>query len=375
MIYFDNAATSYPKPRAVINGMVDAVVKYGGNPGRSSHALSREASRLIYECREEVASLFDGQAENVVFTYNATYALNLAINALRPKGGRALISSLEHNAVWRPISSGGEYDIFDCSGSDGDIIKSFTEKLKDHPRIVVCNQMSNLNGRLLPINEIGRLCGIMGIPFIVDASQGAGRVRLSIKECRADAICAPSHKGLWGIQGGGFALFADKYTDGVSLKPFVFGGNGINSLESTMPDFLPERFEGGTPSTPAIASLLHGIREVKRIGIDLISYREERLGKRLVEGLSVIKGAEVYGNAPPSGNVVFNMKGIPSERLCSELDKLGFCLRGGYHCCPLGHKTLKTPQGGAARASFSLYNYSAEVDKLLSVLNEISRQI
>ncbi len=372
MIYFDNAATSYPKPRAVINGMIDAVVKFGGNPGRSSHFLSREASRLIYECREEVASLFDGMAENVVFTYNATYALNLAINALRPAHGRALISSFEHNAVLRPIAAGGEYDVFDCSGNDEQILSSFTERLKLHPRLVVCNHMSNLNGRIMPVKEIGRLCHIMGIPFIIDASQSAGRVMVSLKDTFADAICAPSHKGLWGIQGGGFAVFADKYSEGGALAPFVYGGNGVNSLESSMPDFLPERFEGGTPSTPAIASLLCGIREVKQMGIDLIAYREGRLGKRLIEGLSVIKGAKVYGAEPSSGNVVFNIKELPSERVCDELDKRGFCLRGGYHCCPLGHKTLKIPQGGAVRASFSLYNYSGEVDKLLMAVKDIA---
>ena len=372
MIYFDNAATSYPKPRAVINGMVDAVVKFGGNPGRSSHYLSREASRLIYECREEVASLFDGMAENVVFTYNATYALNIAINALRPIGARALISSFEHNAVYRPIAAGGVFDVFDCGGDDESLLRSFKKGLTLRPGLVVCNHVSNLNGRVLPLKEIGKLCSLNGIPYIIDASQSAGRIPISIRETLADAICAPSHKGLWGIQGGGFAVFADKYSDGSVLKPFVYGGNGVNSLESAMPDFLPERFEGGTPSTPAIASLLYGIKEIKRVGLELIAYREGQLGKRLCEGLSVIKGVELYAPQLSPESVLFNLKTLPSERVCAELDKRGFCLRGGYHCCPLGHKTLKTAQGGAVRASFSLYNYSAEVDKLLMAVKDIA---
>lgn len=370
MIYLDNAATTFPKPRSVTAEFLRAVRHYGGNPGRSSHYLSRQAARIVYETREEIASLFDGQPENVVFTLNATYALNIAINALRKKNGLVLISNFEHNAVLRPVAHGGEYEIFDASGSDEEVVSAFSSALSFKPSLVVCNHASNLCGKVLPVERIGKLCHENGIPFIIDASQSAGRRSLSLKDTFADAICAPGHKGLYGTQGSGFVIFADKYRDGGSaLFPFVHGGNGVNSFDAFMPDFLPERFEGGTLPTPAIAALYAGIKEVKRVTIPNIEYIENSLGRRLIEGLSVIKDVTVYGNYG-GGTVLFNVDGISSETIARKLDENGICVRAGYHCCPLGHKVLNTPQGGAVRASVSVYNSKYDIDQLLSVLNK-----
>ncbi len=371
MIYLDNAATSFPKPKSVINEYNRAVRIYGGNPGRSSHYLSREAARIVYQCREEIASLFGGLPENVVFTLNATYALNIAINALRKKGGTALISSFEHNAVLRSIFAGGPYEVFDASGSDDETLRSFTAALGCKPTLVVCNHVSNLCGKTLPVERIGRICKDYGIPFIIDASQSAGHRRISLGDTFADAICAPGHKGLYGTQGSGFIIFADKYRDsGERLAPFVYGGNGVNSLEESMPDFLPERFEGGTLPTPSLAALCAGIMEIKRITLPNIEYVENSLGRRLINGLSVIKDAVIYGGEYGGGTVLFNMKGIPPERLASMLDENGICVRAGYHCCPLGHKSLSVPDGGAVRASISVFNSRYDIDRLLSVLNK-----
>lgn len=370
MIYLDNAATTFPKPRRVIEEFIRAVRLYGGNPGRSSHYLSRQAARIVYETREEIASLFGGQPENVVFTLNATYALNIAINSLRKKNGLVLISNFEHNAVLRPVAYGGEYEVFDASGSDDEVVCAFTSALSFKPSLVVCNHASNLCGKVLPVERIGKICHENGIPFIIDASQSAGRRSLSLRDTYADAICAPGHKGLYGTQGSGFVIFADKYRGDASvLSPFVHGGNGVNSLEPFMPDFLPERFEGGTLPTPAIAALCAGIKEVKRITIQNIEYLENALGRRLIEGLSVINGVTVYGNYG-GGTVLFNVDGASSETLAHQLDENGICVRAGYHCCPLGHLTLKTPQGGAVRVSVSVYNTRYDVDRLLTVLNK-----
>ncbi|MBE6581974.1 MAG: aminotransferase class V-fold PLP-dependent enzyme [Ruminococcaceae bacterium] len=370
MIYLDNAATTFPKPRSVSVAYNNAVRLYGGNPGRSSHYLSRQAARIVYETREEIASLFDGQPENVVFTLNATYALNIAINALRKKNGLVLISNFEHNAVLRPVAYGGEYEVFDASGSDDEVITAFTSALAFKPSLVVCNHISNLCGKVLPVERIGKICHDNGIPFIIDASQSAGRRNLSLRDTYADAICAPGHKGLYGTQGSGFAIFADKYRETASeLLPFVHGGNGVNSLEPFMPDFLPERFEGGTLPTPAIAALCAGIKEVKRITVPNIEYLENALGRRLIEGLSVIKGITVYGNYG-GGTVLFNLDGRSSESVAHQLDENGICVRAGYHCCPLGHRTLNTPQGGAVRASVSVFNTKYDIDRLLTVLSK-----
>ncbi len=370
MIYLDNAATTFPKPKSVMVAVHEAIRIYGGNPGRSSHYLSRHAARIVYETREEIASLFDGQPENVVFTLNATYALNIAINALRKKGGLVLISNFEHNAVLRPVAYGGEYEVFDASGDDDEVITAFTSALSFKPSLVVCNHISNLCGKVLPVERIGRICYDNGIPFIIDASQSAGRKSLSLRDTFADAICAPGHKGLYGTQGSGFVIFADKYRDSASgLFPFIHGGNGVNSLESFMPDFLPERYEGGTLPTPAIAALGAGIREVKRLTVSRIESAENELGRLLVEGLSDIKGVTVYGDYG-GGTVLFNVDGVPSEAVAYQLDRNGIFVRAGYHCCPLGHSTLNTPQGGAVRASVSIYNTKYDVDRLLNVLNK-----
>ena len=371
MMYLDNAATTFPKPNSVLAAVKNAILLYGGNPGRSSHYLSREAARLIYECREEIASLFGGNPENVVFTQNATYALNIAINSLRRERGTILISNFEHNAVLRPVSALGKYSVFDARGNDEKVISEFKRAIELRPSLVVCNHMSNLCGKTLPVERIGAICKANNIPFIIDASQSAGRRMLTLDKCYADAICAPGHKGLYGIQGCGFVIFSDKYSTAAErLNTFIYGGNGVNSLERNMPEFLPERYEAGTLPTPSIASLCAGIKEVKRMNIDEIGYHESRLGKRLIEGLSIIKGSSVYGGEYGGGTVLFNIDGFTPERLAEKLDKQGICVRAGYHCCPLGHEALMSPEGGAVRASVSPFNNAIDIDKLLISLNK-----
>lgn len=377
MIYLDNAATTYPKPESVYEAANRCARFYGGNPGRSSHRLAYEASQRIYECREAVASLFGGRPEHVVFTQNATYALNLAITAFLRPGGTALISSIEHNAVLRPIAARRDcrYEVFRASGSEKEILTSFRKKLERRPTLVVCNHVSNLCGLCLPVEKMGLLCHQKGIPFVIDASQSAGHRRLLLSECYADAICAPGHKGLYGLQGCGFALFADKYIDRAGkLRLFVSGGNGVNSLETSMPDFLPERYEAGTLPTPAIASLHAGIREIQRIGVDAIASHEEKLGRELIDGLSAMRGVTVYGGEYGGGTVSFALSAMPPEALGEFLDARGIAVRSGYHCSPLGHQTLGTPVGGAVRASFSMYNRRSDVEVLLRAVQEALRQ-
>ena len=228
MIYLDNAATTFPKPRSVYRAVNEAMTVWGGNPGRSGHKLSREASAIIYNCREEVALLFGGQPENVVLTLNSTYAINIALNALVKRGGKALISSLDHNAVLRTVNSYGKYEVFEGFGNDAVTMASFEAAIRRLPSVVICSHASNLVGRVLPVNSIGATCKKYGIPFIIDASQSAGRLPLTLEESGADAICAPAHKGLFGIQGCGFVIFADKYRASAEmLNTFVYGGNGV----------------------------------------------------------------------------------------------------------------------------------------------------
>ncbi len=378
MIYLDNAATTFPKPDSVYRAAELCAREYCGNPGRGSHRLSREAAMAVYSCREAVAELFGGLPENVVFTLNATYALNLAIGALARPGSRVLISGIEHNAVLRPVAAlkNCRYDVFDALGGDEAVLRSLESKLTAGTSLVVCNHVSNLCGLTMPVARIGTMCKRRGIRFIIDASQSAGRVPLSLRDTHADAICAPGHKGLYGLQGSGFVLFADRYREkGGELPLFVSGGNGVNSLETVMPDFLPERFEAGTLPTPALASLEAGIREVRRMGVKTVGAHEEELGRRLREGLSSIRGVTLYGGEAEGGTVLFNVGNVPSEAAGEALDREGICVRSGFHCCPLGHRTLGTPSHGAVRASVSVFTAPREIDGFLTAVSRLSRGI
>ena len=377
MIYLDNAATTYPKPESVYRAAERCVREEGGNPGRSSHLLSRRAAMAIYSCREAVAELFGGLPEHVVFTVNATYALNLAIRALARPRSQILISGIEHNAVLRPVAAlpSCEYDVFDARGGDEAVLRSFLGKLTKSTSLVVCNHVSNLCGLTMPIDRIGAVCRQRGIPFVVDASQSAGRLPITLDGCHADAICAPGHKGLYGIQGSGFVIFADRYRErGGALRVFLAGGNGVDSLVTAMPDFLPERFEAGTLPTPAIASLEAGIREVLRRGVRRIGAYEEALGDRLRKGLATIRGVTLYGAETGGGTVLFNAGSLPSEQVGEWLDEKGICVRSGFHCCPLGHRTLATPPHGAVRASVSMFTGEGEIDETVRAVRELIRQ-
>ena len=372
MIYFDNAATTFPKPKSVYKAVNDAIYLYGGNPGRSGHYLSRQASSIIYNCREKVAEILRGSPEGVVLTLNATSAINIAMSVLRKNGGRVLISSFEHNSVYRRAAAMGNFSVFDASGSDDEIMRSFTSLCGRDVGLVTCVHQSNICAKKLPINRIGAYCKKRGIPFVVDASQSLGREELTISECGADAVCGPSHKGLYGVQGCGFIQFSDRrIADTSGIKTFFHGGNGVDSLESKMPDYLPERLEAGTLPTPAAASLGAGIDYVLNEGIDNIAYRESLLSKKLTEGLSVIKNSVVYGDKYGyGGTVLFNITSSDPENVSEYLDDNDIYVRSGYHCCPLGHRSLKTPDGGAVRVSFSAFNTESEVDRLLYVLSK-----
>lgn len=376
MIYLDNAATTFPKPEAIYRAADRCARRHGGNPGRGSHKLAVAAAKEIFACREAVAGLFSGDPENVVLTLNATYALNLAIRSLYRSGGEIVISGIEHNAVLRPVAAtGAEYRVFDPSGGDAEAVSSFLSCLTPRTSLCVCNHVSNICGLTLPADRIGRICRERGIKFIIDASQSAGMKELDIGKCYADAICAPGHKGLFGIQGSGFVLFAHGYSGTAEeLREFVYGGNGVNSLDTIMPDFLPERFEAGTLPAPAAASLSAGIRWVTSRGISGIGEYEEFLGERLKNGLQNLRGVTVYGAEYRGGTVLFNIDGITSERVGEMLDKSGICVRCGYHCCPLGHRLLGTADGGAVRASFSALSTVRDADALLRAVKNIASE-
>lgn len=372
MIYFDNAATSYPKPGTVLPAVEHAIRRCGGNPGRGAHPLAAAAAEEVYACREEVAGLFGTDApENVVFCQNATAALNLAIKTRVRPGMHVLLSDREHNAVFRPLyrlASEGicTYSFF---RTDGDILNGIRAALRKETRMLVCAQVSNVTGKTLPVKEIGALCGKMGIYFIIDAAQSAGHMPIDLGEIACDAFCAPGHKGLFGIPGSGFCIFRD----GTGLSTYAEGGSGVESLSPEMPARLPERYEAGTVAVPAIASLAAGIREVKRYGPAAIEERETELKTALAEALSLIPGIRLREPENPGGVLSFTHERVPPETIGASLAEENICVRCGFHCAPLAHRAIGTEEQGTVRASLGIFNTHREVGRFAETLSRILR--
>lgn len=370
MIYFDNAATTFPKPLSVTDEVRRCMMTYCGNPGRSGHALSMRAAEKVFECRELAAAFFGASdTDRVFFTPNTTYGINAVLKGLLQDGDHVIISDLEHNAVWRPVHKMAEqgkisYDVFNTLTCDVHrrsslrICANIARLIRPNTRLVFCTHASNICSVSLPIKEIGAFCHRHGIFFAVDGAQSAGHTRINVEEMNIDALCLPGHKGLYGPQGSGLVVLGK----GVTLDTFTEGGNGIDSLSPEMPITAPERYESGTVPTPCIAGLWAGMRTVSERGVEEIAEAESQLCRRLCHLLGNTKGITLYAPEYTGPVVLFGVDGVPSEQVASALDGHGICVRGGYHCAGLAHKTLGTPDGGAVRVSFGAFNKLSEID-------------
>ena len=376
--YLDNAATSFPKPRSVVDEVSKCLQTYCGNPGRSSHSLSLAAANKIYDCRIAAATLVGLDApENIIFVPNTTYGLNLIVKGLLKYGDHVIISDMEHNSVYRPIYKMAKegkitFDIFSALSlgkkfSTQEICKSIERLIRRNTKLLICNHQSNICSCSLPLYEIGKLCKKYNIIFALDVAQSAGHSILDMKRMNVDLLCAPGHKGLYGVQGSGFVAI----NNGLILDTLVEGGNGIQSLVGEMPDLSPERYESGTLATPCIAGLYEGIKEIQRIGINYIAQNERYLFSDLLERFENTKNITVYAKEHVGNTLLFNINGIPSDRVASMLDKYGICARGGFHCSALGHASLKTPESGAVRASFGIFNTKKDIERLSLACNDI----
>ena len=376
ILYFDNAATTFPKPVSVLDRVSSALRYRGGNPGRSAHRLSVAAADEVFECREKVASFFGGRSDNVVFTLHATYAINIALKSVLKKGDHVLISDIEHNSVLRPVAALAEkglitYGIYEASSDPDKVISSIRSRLTENTALVCACHHSNICNLLQPIGAIGSFCRKRGIKTLVDASQSAGCFQIDMERDCIDLLCAPGHKGLYGITGCGFVLFGDKYDFGAETCTFAEGGNGVASKELSMPDFLPERFEAGTLAVPAIAALSAGIDFVKGVGMSRIRENDSRLFRMAEYELSRIRGLTVHDHTV-GPILLVSADSLPSEELAARLDGYGICVRAGFHCAPLAHKKLGTPErSGACRISFGAFNTEAEVRSLCRAFKSI----
>ena len=378
VIYADQAATSYPKPPEVIKAMADFMKFKGGNAGRGAHRMSLAAAEEIYACREAAAALLgSSHPERVVFTMNTTHALNIVIRGVLHQGDHVLCSNMEHNSVWRPLCALRDdgmitFQTFDAhihafANQKELILQDIERKLRPNTRLLICCHTSNLCSASLPIADIGRLCRKHGILFAVDCAQSAGILPIHMEQMCIDALCVPGHKGLMGPQGTGMLLLGKR----ISPAPFLFGGNGVDSLSEAMSDESPERYEAGTLPTVGIAGLRAGIAFIQNTGIDTIRTHETLLGNRLISALMTMPHVTVYAPQYEGGTVLFNVRGYPSERVGQYLDRLGICVRPGFHCSALGHATLNTPSEGAVRASFGYFNTAKECDHLISAIHDL----
>ncbi len=374
MIYFDNSATSRPKPPEVIGGVIDGLTRFCSNPGRAGHALSLAASVEVMSVRETIRSHVGAtKAENVIFCCNCTEALNYAIFGTAKPGGHIIITANEHNSVYRPVMElkrriGVSVSI--CQpNTEGYITSREIERLiTPKTYLVVCNHVSNVNGDESDLESIGKLCLKKNILFLVDAAQSLGHKKIDMNACAIDFLAIAGHKGLLGPQGSGALVI----NGDLSLASFKHGGSGTNSKDSFMPKEFPESMEAGTIATPSILGLGAGVRLIEEKFDDIVKKIED-ISTYAYKEISKLNNITLYTKEhfAKNGVIAFNVNDIQSTTIADILDQKGICVRAGLHCAPLKHKSLGTLEQGVVRISFSHKNTRQEVDELIRALKTI----
>lgn len=376
MIYFDNSATTNPKPLSVISAASFALKNFSYNSGRGGYKQSVNTSEKIYSVREKASRLLGYDTQNVIFTQNCTAALNMAIKGLVKKGDHILISNLEHNAVSRPVDALAKrgiitYNIFEYDYDEDVLIANIVSQIKPNTRIIVCTQASNVFGCVFPIERIGRIAKENGICFVVDAAQGAGVLELDYAQSGVDICCVAGHKGLYGPMATGIMAMAE----GLTLDTIIEGGTGSSSLNLSQPDFNPDRFEAGSLNNSGIIGLGAGIDFVTRKGIKNIHKHEMNIVKGIYEGLRKNPNAVLYTPSPSSFRsapiISFNYKDYSSEKTANLLASRGIATRAGLHCAPLAHKASGTAERGTVRISPSVFTTQNDCEIFLNTLKKL----
>ncbi|MBR2366887.1 MAG: aminotransferase class V-fold PLP-dependent enzyme [Oscillospiraceae bacterium] len=373
MIYLDNGATSFLKPAAVWRAMAEAS-RTCASPGRGSYAAAAAADEAMYRCRKSAGALFDCEPEQVVFTMNATHALNMAIRTLVRPGGRAVISGFEHNAVVRPLHLlGAKVTVAGTKLFDRErVLSEFDAVIRPGTDAVICTHVSNVFGFILPIGEIASLCRARGVPLIVDASQSAGCLPISLKALGAAFVAMPGHKGLYGPQGTGLLLC------GRLPEPILAGGTGSMSRLPSMPDFLPDRAEAGTPNVTGVCGLNAGLCFVRERTPEGILAHEKRVCAKILEELRSVEGVTRFGSLDEQQTGVFSLRcGTDCEIAAQRLAERGIAVRAGLHCAPLAHKSAGTLESGTVRISptvFTTVKEAGAAGKLLALLLDEERR-
>lgn len=379
MIYLDNAATSWPKPREVLNAMTDVLECAGGNPGRSGHTLSIEAARVMYEAREDIANFFNiDDPLRVVFTSNVTHAINLVLNGLLKPSDRVVTSSIEHNAVMRPLrhleKKGIELHVIPCT-LDGCLnIENIARAVNASTRLVVINHASNVVGTILPIAEIAAIAHRAGALLLIDAGQTAGALPIDVRAMGVDFFAFTGHKSLLGPPGIG-GLIIGVNIDISQIEPLMRGGTGSQSELEEHPEHLPDKFESGTPNIVGIAGLHAGIRWIMERGLEAIRTHEQELTQALLEGLSSVQGVKTYGTLDPNRStavVSFTVAGMQVSEVGLRLDEEhGIFSRVGLHCAPAAHKTIGSFPEGTVRLAPGVCTTMNDIKVALKAIGRI----
>ncbi len=378
VIYLDHAATSWPKPPAVGDAMLSALEIAGANPGRGSHRMAVQASRVLFEARKSISNMFGiKNANDVAFGSNTTEALNLAIQGSLKEGDHVIATMAEHNSVRRPLEymrriRNVEIDYVPVNAA-GDIDLMQMERMfRSNTRLVVCTHSSNLLGSILPIGEISLLCRRHRAILLVDAAQSAGVMPVNVQQLGIDMLAFPGHKGLLGPQGTGGLYIAPE----LDIEPLLHGGTGSQSEALEQPKVRPDRYEAGTPNTVGIAGLNAGVKHVLEMTPAVIYQHEWELTQHIMDGLSSVKGIRMLGpeiGQPRTGLVSFTVDGYDSAQLAFRLDRnYGIAVRSGFHCTPLAHESAGTTATGAVRASVGYNSTREHVESLVKAVLELT---
>lgn len=381
-IYLDQASTTYPKPECVAKAVYEYMTDNGCNINRGCYENAYDTEEVILETREFLCELFDGpDCKNVVFTKNVTESLNIVLKGFLKQGDHVLVSSMEHNAVMRPIrqleAAGVEFDRIPCTVEGELVLGAMEGLLKPNTKAVVMTHASNVCGTLLPLKEVGAFCKKHGLKFIADCAQTAGVLPVSMKEMHIDALCFTGHKGLLGPQGiGGFILQEEMIAE---ITPLLSGGTGSISHTEEIPEFMPDRFEPGTMNLPGIFGLHASLNWLKETGTENIHNKETMLTGLFLEKLKALdpQGEKIRPVGKPSSEgrtsvVSIQTPGRDVSEVAYLLDKnYGIMTRVGLHCAPSAHQTLGTYPTGTVRFSFGYFNTEEEVLLAVKALEEI----
>jgi cysteine desulfurase/selenocysteine lyase len=375
-IYFDNAATTFPKPASVISAMTSCMENFCANPGRSGHSLAMLSDEAVFRGRLALTEFFNGKDPlKTVFMKNATEGLNMVIGTLAAMKGHVVFTSYEHNSVIRPVYHYAKkgllsYDICLPDPYGRIYPKDIESKIQKNTLAVIVSLASNITGYILPVKEIGELCKDRRLFFVVDVSQGAGTLRPDMIENNIHVLVGTGHKDLYGPQGTGFVC-----TNEFDLIPILYGGTGTDSMLPDPANVSPDMLEAGTLNLPGIVGLTEGVRIVSNIGSEKIHRHKKTLISRMLMGLENIKGITPYVPEDNCGIVSFDIDGMDSQEAVHILSSnYGICARGGFHCSPNLHRYLKTEDKGLVRFSFGIYNHINGIDYALDALERMVRK-